>query len=314
MFTVLRSAVVILSVLAIAAFVACGQSDEELTALVEAEVSRHVALIPPAPQGEVGPEGPQGPQGVEGPQGLVGPQGPQGRAGPQGPQGVAGPPGLQGEVGPQGAPGPRGATGPRGSQGSPGPAAETGDMVLKKVRDSVVCIDYATPQTEYYCASGFFIDSVGTVMTARHVVYVNDVLASRISVVSSDGRSTEYQFDREHGRYGVLLTPKQGTVASKPVLLVDEAPQGAPVFAMGYPRNTIEGDIFIVTQGVIGASVMSGTRTTGTQFILSDIDSNFGNSGGPVFNLAGEVVGYVESRGRDNDPFTYIVSLVGERW
>ena len=89
MFTVLRSTVVILSVLAIVAFVDCGPSDEELAALVEAEISRQVALIPPALQGEVGLQGTQGPQGVEGPQGLVGPQGPQGLTGPPGPQGAA---------------------------------------------------------------------------------------------------------------------------------------------------------------------------------------------------------------------------------
>ena len=46
MFTVLRSTVVILSVLAIVAFVDCGPSDEELAALVEAKISRQVALIP----------------------------------------------------------------------------------------------------------------------------------------------------------------------------------------------------------------------------------------------------------------------------
>ena len=44
---------------------ACGPSDEELTALVTAEVERQVALVPPAPEG---PEGswPAGLQGVKG--------------------------------------------------------------------------------------------------------------------------------------------------------------------------------------------------------------------------------------------------------
>lgn len=89
----------LLFVLALSVSAACGPSDEELAALVEAEVAKQVALIPPAPQGEVGAEGaegPQGPQGVQGPQGAIGPQGPQGLTGPQGPKGETGPQGAAG--------------------------------------------------------------------------------------------------------------------------------------------------------------------------------------------------------------------------
>ena len=109
MVTAFRSTAVVLSVLAIVVSVACGPSDDELAALIEAEVARQMALVPPAPQGEVGPEGPQGLQGVEGPQGLVGPQGPQGLTGPlvvAGPQGRAGPDGSVGLRGPEGERGP----------------------------------------------------------------------------------------------------------------------------------------------------------------------------------------------------------------
>ena len=91
--------------------VGCGPSDEELAAIVEMEVARQVALVPPAPQGETGAQGPQGPQGVEGPQGLIGPAGPQGATGPQGPQGATGPVGLQGPKGDPGPVGPAGASG-----------------------------------------------------------------------------------------------------------------------------------------------------------------------------------------------------------
>ena len=44
----------------------CGPSDEELAAMVAAEVERQVALVPPAPQGDRGPDGPQGPAGSRG--------------------------------------------------------------------------------------------------------------------------------------------------------------------------------------------------------------------------------------------------------
>ncbi len=110
-----------LCVLMLGAFAACGPSDEKLAALVEAEVAKQVALVPPAPQGEVGAEGQQGPQGVQGPQGAIGPQGSQGLTGPQGPQGATGPQGRVGPAGPVGVQGPKGEAGP---QGLPGSAAE----------------------------------------------------------------------------------------------------------------------------------------------------------------------------------------------
>ena len=106
---------------------ACGPSDEELAAMVAAEVERQVALVPPpqdGPQGERGEQGQQGPQGVEGPQGAVGPVGPQGLVGPQGPQGATGPQGRVGPSGPIGLQGPKGDTGPRGPAGAPGSAAD----------------------------------------------------------------------------------------------------------------------------------------------------------------------------------------------
>ena len=122
MFSVPTRVLVVLGVLAIVVSAGCGPTDEALAAMIEAEVERQVALIPPAPQGDPGQDGPQGPQGlqgVEGSQGLVGPEGQQGETGPQGPQGVAGPQGLSGPAGPEG---PRGVAGSAGPVGPMGPA------------------------------------------------------------------------------------------------------------------------------------------------------------------------------------------------
>ena len=118
MFTV-KYSTLLLCVLILGMSAACGPSDEELAALVEAEVGKQVALIPPAPQGKTGPDGAEGPQGVQGPQGAVGPQGPQGLTGPQGPQGATGPQGRVGPAGPVGVQGPKGETGPQGAAGPP---------------------------------------------------------------------------------------------------------------------------------------------------------------------------------------------------
>ena len=126
--------------------VAClGPSDEELAAMVAAEVERQVALIPPAPQGDTGPEGTQGPQGVAGPQGLIGPQGPQGLTGPAGPQGATGPQGRAGPAGPIGLQGPKGDTGPTGPAGAPGaPGSSVAIPKILEVEELIVRADGAS--------------------------------------------------------------------------------------------------------------------------------------------------------------------------
>lgn len=135
-FRYLSAAVLVLVVVVVTA--TCGPSDEEMAALVAAEVERQVALVPPAPQGEQGPQGAQGPQGVEGPQGAVGPQGPQGLAGPQGPQGATGPQGRVGPAGPIGLQGPKGDTGPAGAPGAAGPQGTAQIPTVLEVEELIV--------------------------------------------------------------------------------------------------------------------------------------------------------------------------------
>ena len=120
----------VLAALLLGLLVSCGPSDAELAALVQAEVERQVALIPPAPQGDTGQEGAQGPQGVEGSQGLIGPQGTQGQTGPQGPQGATGPQGPSGRAGSTGLQGPKGDPGPAGPAGAPG---SSGNLEIPKI-------------------------------------------------------------------------------------------------------------------------------------------------------------------------------------
>ena len=93
--------------------VACssGPTEEEIRAIVEAEVATAIAQVkqgPLGPQGEIGPPGPAGLQGPRGEQGSVGSTGERGLLGSQGPAGPLGPEGPAGERGPVGLQGPTG--------------------------------------------------------------------------------------------------------------------------------------------------------------------------------------------------------------
>ncbi len=314
-FLVLLIAVVLMS---------CGPTDTEVRDMVRAEVAK--ISVPAGEQGETGPQGPQGSPGPQGPLGETGPQGeagPQGESGPQGPQGPSGPQGLQGETGLQGEagiqgePGPQGSTGPQGSpgvSGPPGPAGPAGSdaslpdisEIITSVRPSVVCIEVRDAESWYLCATGFYIDARGTVLTAAHVV--EDVL--EIVVTSHDGRAADYKVS-EWLRHldAALLVPKVSNIQSVPVRIASGYRLGESATVVGYPSNLLEEDVFMATKGIIGGSATYGSRTTGIDYIMLDIVSAGGGSGGPVLNDAGEVIAFVEAVG---SKFLYATNITGE--
>ena len=178
---------VVLCLLVSVVAIACGPSDEELAAMVAAEVERQVALIPAAPQGDTGPEGPQGPQGVEGPQGLIGPQGPQGETGPQGPQGATGPQGREGPRGFIGLQGPKGETGASGAQGATGARGPAG---AHAVIPNVLEVEQLVIRKEG--ASTFLRLTAGTETIVPRIewVYADDgSVGGRIWALTEDGMS-----------------------------------------------------------------------------------------------------------------------------
>ena len=132
--------------------------------------------------------------------------------------------------------------------------------------------------------SGFIVSPDGYILTNAHVVDGADTVTVRLT-------------DRREFRAKVVGTDKQTDVA---VLKIDakslptvrmgkstEASVGEWVVAIGSPygfENT-------VTAGIVSAKARSLPDSSYTQFIQTDVAVNPGNSGGPLFNLAGEVIG-----------------------
>ena len=76
-----------------------------------------------------------------------------------------------------------------------------------------------------------------------------------------------------------------------------EAREGEEVIALGYPFGYELGQSMTITTGIVSAFRTSG----GVAYIQTDSDINFGNSGGPLLNLRGEVVGMNTAGLRDRD-------------
>jgi serine protease Do len=137
--------------------------------------------------------------------------------------------------------------------------------------------------------SGFILNSEGFILTNNHVV--KD--ATEIRVRLSDGREFVAKVIGRDPPTDVALIQLQEAPKDLPPPVVlgdsDVLRQGDFVLALGSPfglRDT-------ATLGIVSAKHRAGINSSGTydDFIQTDAAVNPGNSGGPLFNLRGEVVG-----------------------
>jgi serine protease Do len=132
--------------------------------------------------------------------------------------------------------------------------------------------------------SGFIVSADGIVLTNAHVVDGAREVTVKLT-------------DRREFRAKVLGTDPATDVA---VLRIDA--KGLPTVTLGDPSRTRVGDWVVaigspfgfensVTAGIVSAKGRTLPGDTYVPFIQTDVAVNPGNSGGPLFNLAGEVIG-----------------------
>jgi putative serine protease PepD len=154
-------------------------------------------------------------------------------------------------------------------------------------------------ETQQGLGSGFIIDNRGTVYTNNHVV----AGADEVQVVTSDGRvfaakvegsdpGTDVAVVRMTKPPGNLKTVKRGNS--------DKVRVGDYVLAIGNPLGLGQ----TVTMGIVSAKNRSiDDLIPLSDFIQTDAPINQGNSGGPLVNLDGQVVGInsaIETAGGQN--------------
>ena len=133
--------------------------------------------------------------------------------------------------------------------------------------------------------SGFIVDASGLVVTSNHVVKGAD----SVTVTLQDGRKLEARI--------VGADPKTDLA-----LLEVDAPESLPVVEFGNSDRTRVGDWVVAVGnpfglgGTVTAGIVSGRgRDIGAgpydDFIQIDAPINRGNSGGPLFDRSGRVVG-----------------------
>lgn len=138
--------------------------------------------------------------------------------------------------------------------------------------------------------SGFCIDDQGRIITNFHVIRDALKIAGPILVVTPDGRTLNASV-RGHDEATdlALLEVDLGKKPLPPLPLGDSdaVRVGDWVIAIGSPFELDH----TVTVGIISGKGRTGLDGEYDDFMQTDAAINFGNSGGPLINLKGEVVG-----------------------
>jgi serine protease Do len=133
--------------------------------------------------------------------------------------------------------------------------------------------------------SGFVVDSSGIVITNNHVV--GD--ANEIVVIFTDGRKLKAKVIGKDSKVDVAVLKVESDKPLKTVKFGDSDKMrvGDGVMAVGNPFGLGE----TVTAGIISARNRNIDSGPYDDFLQTDASINKGNSGGPLFNLQGEVIG-----------------------
>lgn len=137
--------------------------------------------------------------------------------------------------------------------------------------------------------SGVIIDADGLVMTAAHVVDTAD----DIVVMLRDGRERPAEVLASSAMADLALIrilDAPDELPSVPLGDSDRARTGEQVFVIGSPYGLTH----TMTVGYLsGRRLREGTPFGDIEFLQTDAAINKGNSGGPLLNMKGEVIGIV---------------------
>ncbi len=141
--------------------------------------------------------------------------------------------------------------------------------------------------------SGVLIDSNGSILTAAHVIK----LASDILVEFTDGQSIRAEVIKISNESDIALI-KTIKAPNNPVVAKladsDKVNIGDHIYIIGSPMGLYHS---LSVGNISGRHIeqLDFSRAGRIEFFQTDAAINTGNSGGPMFNLNGEVIGIVSS-------------------
>ncbi|WAJ27007.1 serine protease [Antarcticirhabdus aurantiaca] len=134
--------------------------------------------------------------------------------------------------------------------------------------------------------TGFLVSEDGWLLTNAHVVR-----ACKSVLVAGHGAAVETRVDEDHD---LALIRVEGALDAAPLAISEEKPRlGEDILALGFPLRSILADSLNVTRGNVSSllGLMNDER-----YLQISAAVQPGNSGGPLVDLAGRVIGVVTAK------------------
>jgi Do/DeqQ family serine protease len=132
--------------------------------------------------------------------------------------------------------------------------------------------------------SGVIVSREGHVITNHHVIEDN----TQVEVQLADGRTLPARVVGDDKQVDIAILKIEGTkLEPLPLANSENVRVGQLVFAIGNPFGLAE----TVTAGIISAKGRRDITDSKVEMLQTDAAVNHGNSGGPLINLRGEIIG-----------------------
>lgn len=172
-------------------------------------------------------------------------------------------------------------------------------QVVEEIEPAVVTVVGTIPGTQsifgrtadaQVSGSGFIVSDEGYIITNNHVIA--DADANSVYVVLSDGTELDAQLVSRDIYADLAVLKVDGSMpAVAPLGDSEDLKPGETVIAIGSPLGTFRNSVTVGVISATGRTLDSGEGYNMENLIQTDAAINSGNSGGPLVNLAGEVIG-----------------------
>jgi S1-C subfamily serine protease len=156
--------------------------------------------------------------------------------------------------------------------------------------------------------TGFAISTEGYIVTNQHVIeHANEIIVRGINGDFSKSYSAEtIVADRSNDIAIIKINDPKFTSLEQPPYLFDnnQSEVGSTVYALGYPLPGTMGEEVKVTNGIISSK--TGFQGDVTSYQIS-VPVQPGNSGGPLINEKGEIIGIVRAKHLEAENASYAV-------
>lgn len=166
------------------------------------------------------------------------------------------------------------------------------------------------PKITSSSGTGFAISNLGYIVTNYHVV--ENAKAVRVKGINGDFNSSvtaRIELTDKNNDLAIIKLENGNTInGAIPYVISSKADVvGSDVFALGYPLRATMGDEVKLTNGIISAN--SGFQGDITKYQIS-VPVQPGNSGGPLINAQGNLIGVINAKHLETENVSYAVKSI----